>query len=194
MANGVRQVDGVTVRFSLGVRYVEVDKFQPISHDTMSDAHGSQNVCLWIRFCVNKQLTKPAAAPKCNICNRKDGNVEGISVIKVSVQGPEVFYSNWVSSGFPGGLQGWPHPNRGVSDCHRLVQCCTFRVHIRMGPPFQGVSLMTCQRCNLSTQVLIVLWHTKPAVQVETKKESRVSEAGIHSDSGTLKSSQNFMK
>jgi len=45
-------------------------------------------------------------APEGDTGNCEDTNIEGVSVIKVMVQGPEVLYSNQVSSGLLEGLQG----------------------------------------------------------------------------------------
>ena len=61
-------------------------------------------------------------------------------------------------------------------------------------PPCQGASLISCQRCKPSSQDFMVPLPTEAVPLVEINKDKRDSEAGMHSVSGTLWSSQNLVK
>jgi len=51
----------------------------------MSNFGGTGDMGLWVKFCINYELTQPAAAPKSYACNCIDCDIAGIGVVKVAV-------------------------------------------------------------------------------------------------------------
>ena len=83
VACGVKDVDVVTIGFHFGVWNVKMDIFQTIRSSAVCDCGRTRNVGFWVKGSINYKLTQSVAAPEGDASNPKDGDVKGLSVVKV---------------------------------------------------------------------------------------------------------------
>ena len=71
-----------------------------------------------------------------------------------------------------------------------MKEAAPLTARVTQGPAYQGAPFIICQSLMPESQEHKAPFPTCPALCVVMKMESSESEAGIHEDSGTLKSSQ----